>query len=615
VNSLQNRRYIILGLISFLFLSFIARLFYLQLVDEKGKNRADELITNTITLPPSRGEIYDRENRVIAENKLIYDIQVVPEQLENLDSLAFIEMLGDYSAGVLEKIEEVSKKVKWRPYTVVKNISQDDYLRIAEQINQFSGVYGVRRTIRSYPFKSGAHVLGDFSETSPVDLEKDTTGFYKLGDYIGKSGVERAYEDYLRGKKGYQAIYVNNVNRTIGEATSENNLSPVPGTDITTTIDADLQAYGEYLMQNKRGLIIALEPSSGEILCMVSAPSFNPNSLVGKNRADSYDLLAADTLNKPLWNRAVQDYYRPGSIFKMVQALIALEASVIYPSTRISCNRSLIGCHGGHSYDDLENAIKHSCNPYFREVMRRSVLQGKNDTTFQDLRLGLTWWKKRMQDFNLGIGFNSDVPKLKKGFIPDVAMYDRYYPNAKWTYSMISSISIGEGENGVTPFQMANLAAIIANKGWYKTPHIIKRINDGSPIPEEFTKPKTVGVKKEHFDLVQRAMYRVVNESGGTAGRASLNNVGIRVCGKTGTVENKEPIKDHSVFMSFAPQENPKIAIVVYVENAGFGGTWAAPISALMIEKYLHGEATNEWSENRIINANFLKKVGESESD
>ena len=552
----------------------------------------------------------------MAENKLIYDIQIVPEQLHNFDTLKFLNLLGEYAEGVKSKIVEVTnKRAKFKPYTIAKNIAQEDFLTISEQLTDFSGVYGVRRTIRNYPYKSGAHVLGDFSETSRKDLERDTTGFYRLGDYIGKSGVEKAYEKYLRGKKGYQAMYVNYVNKTIGEANLESNLKPEAGIDIETTLDAELQAYGEYLMQNKRGLIIALEPKTGEILCMVSAPSFDPNTLVGKQRAKTYAALQSDKLNKPLWNRAVQDYYRPGSIFKMVQALIALQGDVIEPSTRIRCNRSLIGCHGGHSYDDLENAIKHSCNPYFREVMRRGVLQGKNDTTFTDLKIGLTWWKKRMASFNLGVGFKSDIPGLKRGFIPDVAMYNKWYPGKTWTYSMISSISIGEGENQVTPFQMVNLAAIIANKGYYVTPHVIKKIRDGTPIPVEFREKKPVKVDEEYFELVQRAMYRVVNESGGTAGRANLNRVGIKVCGKTGTVENKDPIKDHSVFMSFAPYEDPSIAIVVYVENAGFGGTWAAPISALMIEKFIKRKVTNEWSEKRIVEANFLKTPEEEQEE
>ncbi len=611
MNSLQNRRYAILGLILFIVLTFAIRLFTLQITNDEWVERATSLTESELIIQPSRGEIYDRKGKILVANTPIYDIRVVPERIKNLDTLRLIELLEIDKEALDKVLDRASERREmFNPHTVAKHVDQADYFKISEELSDFPGFFAVRRTLRNYPDSAAALVLGNFGEIDRKELNADSGSFYQLGDYVGKGGLEKSYEALLRGLKGKQTIYVNNFNKTVGKANSSENHDPISGNDLITTLDADLQAFGEKLMVNKRGSIIAIEPSTGEILTLVSAPTYDPNDLVGRKRGDSFKKLSGDTLN-PLFNRALNGLYRPGSIFKMVQSLIALEAGIITPQTRIRCNRGIIGCHGPHSNDDLENAIKHSCNPYFRQVMRRMVHQDKFDNEFDDLKYGVQWWHERMTKFGLHTKFTSDVPNVKRGTVPDTSFYNRWYPKATWTYSMIYSVSIGEGELLVNPLQMANLATIIANKGWYITPHLLKEVKNGPELPIDFTEKKTVGVSPQHFDVVRNAMERVINEPGGTAGRANLSHLGITVCGKTGTVQNKPPVADHSVFMCFAPKDDPKIAIAVYVENAGYGGTWAAPISALMIEKYLTGEVTNDWAVERILEADFRDIYGQ----
>jgi penicillin-binding protein 2 len=370
------------------------------------------------------------------------------------------------------------------------------------------------------------------------------------------------------------------------------------GDNLILTIDAELQAYGEKLMQNKKGSIVAIEPSTGEILAMVSSPGYDPNLLVGRERSKNYKTLAENDSIGPLFNRAINAQYRPGSIFKLVESLIALNEGIIVPSTRIRCNRSIINCHGAHSNDDLINAIIHSCNPYFREVYRRLIQRGEYPSIYKDSEAGLIKWRDAVMKFGFGKPLNLDIRGEKGGQVPGVSLYNNWYGEGRWAFSTIYSNSIGEGELLVVPLQMANLAAAIANKGYFYTPHLVKSFGENKSIREEYTVKNSTGVKPEYFDLVQDAMERVVSETGGTARRARTE--GITVCGKTGTVQNGD-FPDHSVFIAFAPKENPKIAIAVYVEYAGFGGTWAAPISSLMIEKYLKGEVSDKRKEERIL--------------
>lgn len=598
--NLSNRRYILSGIIVLFGLIFVARLFYLQVASDNWKAKAAVLTEEKIRIYPSRGLIYDRESELLVANRAIYDLMVTPRQTSEFDSLAFCELVGISMNELREKIDKAVRYSRYKASVLKKQIDPSDYARISEQLHKYPGFFGQVRTVRNYQKGIGAHLLGDFAETNPKDLKKDN--YYRQGDYIGKSGIESVYEEQLRGIKGSKYVLVD-VRNNIQESLSEGDYdtTAVSGSDLTITIDAELQAYAEKLMVNKLGSVVAIEPSTGEILALVSSPGYNPNLLVGAQRGKNYKVLSTDSL-KPLYNRALQGQYRPGSIFKMVQSLIALEHDFITPQTRISCNRGIIGCHGAHSYDDLEGAIIHSCNPYFHQVMKRMVEQGEETSRFKDSRLGLASWNKHIKRFGFGTDLRTDLPGMKSGNVPDPSYYDRIYGELAWAYSTIYSISIGEGELLVNPLQMANLAAIIANRGYYYPPHVIRSIgNEGKP--EAFRTPISCGVKEEHFTPVVNAMQKVIEQPGGTARRARIE--GIEVCGKTGTVQN-DPLPDHSVFMSFAPKENPQIAISVYVEYSGFGGTWAAPISALLIEKYLTDSISDPRKEQRILDAVFL---------
>ena len=528
---------------------------------------------------------------------------VIPRQIEDLDTAAFCALLGIADTIFNEKLAKAKKFSRYKASIFEKQIPADQWAEISEKIYQFPGFYGEKRTLRKYPKSVAANVLGYISEVNPSDLGKDP--YYQSGDYIGKLGLEKEYEKNLRGIRGLKVQMVDVHNRVKGSfANGKYDTLPISGENLISTLDRELQAYGEKLMQNKRGSIVAIEPSTGEILSLVTAPSYDPNLLVGRPRTENYKMLQAnDTLN-PLFNRAINAQYRPGSIFKIVQSLVALDEGVITPQTRFHCNRGIIGCHGSHSYDDLVGAIQHSCNPYFWNVYKKMIQRGKYDYIFKDAPYGLDIWQNRVKKFGFGVQLQTDLPNIKKGLVPGVEYYNRWYGEGRWAFSTIYSNSIGEGEMLVVPIQMANLAAIIANKGYFYTPHLIKSIGTDSVKREEFTVKKETDVDAKYFDPIIEAMYKVVNEDGGTARRARMDS--IEVCGKTGTVEN-DKWPDHSVFMAFAPRENPKIAIAVYVEYSDFGGTWAAPIASLMIEKYLTGEIKRATKEKRITDAVFLK--------
>ena len=433
-------------------------------------------------------------------------------------------------------------------------------------------------------------------------MKKDK--YYKNGDYIGISGLEKEYEKELRGKRGRKVLLVDVHNREKGSYKDGTYDSlAVEGKALYCSIDRELQAYGEKLMQNKRGSIVAIEPKTGEILALVTSPYYDPNLLVGRYRSKNFENLVANDSLDPLFNRAINAQYRPGSIFKLVESLIGLEKDVIKPSTRIPCNRAIINCHGSHTNDDLEEAIQHSCNPYFHQVYKRLIQQGKSPNIFKDSEIGLREWHEMVTKFGFGKKLNSDIPNMLGGLVPDVNFYNKWYGEGRWAFSTIYSNSIGEGELGVVPIQMANLAATIANKGFYYTPHLVKAIGNEGVVRDEFITKNETGIDSTPFIPVINAMSAVVNQPGGTARRARMDSV--EVCGKTGTVQNKDR-PDHSVFICFAPREDPKIALAVYVEYSDFGGVWAAPISSLMIEKYLYGEIKRKEKEQRVLDASFL---------
>jgi penicillin-binding protein 2 len=417
---------------------------------------------------------------------------------------------------------------------------------------------------------------------------------------MGRAGIERFYEKDLRGQKGIRYIVTSALNNDV-ESYMDGKYDTIAkqGPNMNLGIDIELQAYGEKLLKGKRGCVVAIEPATGEILALISAPSFDPNLLVGKrNISRNYPSLARDP-QKPLYPRPLAAQYPPGSIFKLLQSLIALQEGVITPESGFPCNKSMVGCHNHPSAGNLADAIKFSCNPYYYAVTKRIIQQGKDRNNFADAEIGLNIWAKYMKSFGLGYKYETDITGLTSGSIPDSKYYDKWYGHHRWAFSTIRSISIGQGEIQLTPLQMANVGAMIANKGWFYTPHFVKSVGKNGPL-EQFKKRHVTMVDPKHFDFVHEGMRRVVYVDGGTGKEARLKD--ITVCGKTGTVENK-PKKDHAVFLAFAPMNNPKISIVVFIENAGFGGTWAAPIAGLMIEKYLKGFITDTVKEKRMLDA------------
>lgn len=598
----EDRKFVVLGIFFLVGVIFLGRLFYIQVIDETYKLSAKNQALRYVTQYPVRGLIYDRNGELLVYNEAAYDLMVTPKLVKQIDTLAFCNLLSISDTTFREKMKSASEYSRYKASTFEKQIPANQWAEISEQLYQFPGFYGEKRTLRKYPKSIAGHVLGYISEANPSDLKRDE--YYQKGDYVGKRGLEKEYENDLRGIRGKKVFLVDVHNRIKGSySNGKYDEAPTNGKNLTSTIDRDLQAYGEKLMQNKRGSIVAIEPSSGEILALVSAPSYDPNLLVGRPRSENYKMLQAnDTLN-PLYNRAINATYRPGSIFKLVQSLIALDEGLILPSTRFRCNRGIIGCHGAHTNDDLVGAIQHSCNPYFWNVFKKMVQRGQHKSIFKDAEYGLNLWEERVKLFGLGVKLQTDLPNIKSGNVPNVAFYNRWYGAHRWAFSTIYSVSIGEGEMLVIPLQMANLASIFANRGYYYTPHLIKSIGSDSVKRKEFLVKHDTKVDSKYFDPVIEAMSKVVNEQGGTARRARMDSV--EVCGKTGTVQN-DPWPDHSVFIAFAPRENPKIAIAAYVEYSDFGGTWAAPITSLMMEKYLTDSIARPEKEQRILDAVFL---------
>lgn len=581
---------------------FLTKLFAIQVLDNKYALAARGNIIHEVVEYPYRGLIYDRNGRLLVYNTPQYNLTVTPTEVSGLDTTRFLEVFGLSKEGFITKMEEAKDFSYVQPSIFIKQLSNEDLAKVQDYLVDFPGFDIQARTTRAYTQPVLANALGYVSEITKRGLEKDTVNYYRQGDYVGQSGIEAYYEEYLRGRRG-KKFKVKNV-RGIEKGDFEDgkyDTLAIPGQNLTATIDLDLQVYGESLMEGKSGSIVAIEPKSGEILSFVSGPSYDPGRLTGKNFSQNFAEISADTM-KPLFNRPLMAQYRPGSIFKIMQAMVALEEGVITPATRIPCNRSIIGCHGPHSYENLVGAITHSCNPYFMNVMRRVVNQEVSSDTYEDTRIGLATWREHIKSFGLGGRLGIDLPNEKPGMVPSVAYYDRAYGGRPWKYSNIYSISIGEGENLVVPIQMANFAAILANRGYYYTPHLVKSIGgSGKPLPQYEEKHYT-SVDPEYFDIAVEAMANVVKTGTGQY-RAKLK--GIEVCGKTGTVQN-DPLPDHSVFIAFAPRENPQIAVSVYVEDAGQGARAAASIASLMIEKYLLGETQRPYIEEYVKRGEFL---------
>ena len=603
----DDRKYVIALIFVLIPLIFVVKLFYMQVVDDKWKDRAAQISENRILTYPSRGIVYDRNNVKIISNEIYYDIHVIPKMAKDIDSVALVNLLGITMADYTTKMNIARAFSMRKPSEIVRQIPPNEFALIAPELYKYPGFFEVARTLRVYPKKIAAHALGYMNEANLDDIKKD--GYYQPGDYIGRTGIEKMYEKQLRGKRGVKYYLQDAMGVSTGKyEDGKYDTLAIQGKNITLTIDAELQAYGEKLMQNKLGSIVAIEPSTGEILAMISAPTYDPNLLVGRHLGNNYGKLQEDTL-LPLQNRSMNSAYMPGSIFKTVMALIALQEGVVTENASFPCNKELAGCHDHPMAQNISDGVKFSCNPYFIQLTRRIIQQRKDRSIFKDAAIGIDLWAKYVRSFGIGIDLKIDYPTNVHGNVPDAAYYNEHL-KFRWAFSTVQSIAIGQGEVLITPLQMANLAAAIANRGYFVAPHFIKKI-DGEKIPEIYTKKQKTMVDAAYFEPVIDGMWRVVREPGGTAQRARVDS--LHVCGKTGTVENFKKISgrvyqltDHSNFMAFAPRNNPQIAISVFIENAGFGGTWAAPIASLLIEKYINGEVLDTAKENYILNANLI---------
>lgn len=598
-NPYSDRKWILAGILLFVAFIYILRLFYLQIIDTGLKLSANNNVLRYITIYPARGLIYDRFGKLMVENQAVYDLMIIPKQIGKFDTLDLINTLEVSKEELISGLQKATAYSRYKPSILIKQISSIRYATLQEKLYKYPGFFTQARTLRIYPRKTAAHLLGYIGEVDEDLTKKDP--YYKSGDYIGISGLEQSYEKELRGIKGVSIYMVDVHNRIKGSfQNGKYDTTAIVGRSLTTTIDLDLQEYGEKLMQNKFGSIVALEPSTGEILCMVSSPSYDPNLLVGRERSKNFPVLNKD-ISKPLLNRALQAKYPPGSIFKIIQALVGLHLGVIKESTGFPCDKGLVNCHNHPGCGSIEQAIQHSCNPYFYRVFQRIIQQGKSRSIFKDSQIGLKIWYEIVSTFGLGKPFDTDIRYMKGGRLPTVKFYDKWYGAGRWAFQTIYSLSIGQGEVEIVPIQMANFVAIVANKGFYYTPHLVKEIGDKKIKNPRFTEKKMTPISQDYYTLIINGMADVVKA--GTARLAQVKNV--EVCGKTGTAQNPRG-EDHSVFIAFAPKENPKIAIAVYVENAGFGGVWAAPIASLMIEKYLTRKILDPAKEQRILDFNNL---------
>ncbi len=595
----NTRKFIIAGIFIITGLVFLGKLFAIQVLDDSYIRESTRNSVRHIVEYPYRGLIYDRNGELIVYNKPEYDLIVTPIDVKNLDTATFCQV---FNISKEDFVKKMSKAIPYLPSPFIKQVSHEEFAKAQDHLVNFSGFHIEARTVRAYQDTIMANALGYISEITKRSLEKDSADYYKQGDYIGQSGLESYYEEYLRGKRGVRFV-IRNAKGIIKGKYQEGRYDTlsIPGNKLISTVDIKLQAYGERLMTNKSGSIVAIEPATGEILSIVSGPSYNPSLLSGRNYGRNFQKISTDSL-KPLFNRPLMAQYRPGSIFKIMQALVALQEGVIDTDTYIPCNQSLIGCHNHGAGETLKGAITHSCNPYFRNVLKRIVNRKVSRDPFEDTRIGLGKWSEHIRSFGLGAPLGIDLPNEKSGLVPYPEYYDRAYRNRPWKFSNIYSIAIGEGENLVVPLQMANFAAIVANRGYYFTPHLIKSIGEnGGPLPR-FMEKKYTSVDPKHFDVAVEAMAEVIRSGTGQY-RAKLKD--IEVCGKTGTVQN-DPLPDHSVFIAFAPKDNPKIAVSVYVEDAGQGARAAASIASLMIEQYLIGHTERQHIEDYVMRGAFL---------
>jgi penicillin-binding protein 2 len=596
----DSRKYIFQAIVIIIGFVFLSKLFAIQVVSSEYRDAATSNIVMEVIEYPYRGLVLDRNGEQIVVNDPEFDLYVVPKNVKVKDTATFCSLFNINQEEFIDKIKTPRKYSYVKPSLFVKQIHLSEYGRIQDFLVDYPGFEIRARTTRTYPQGILANSLGYIAEISKSELEEDEENYYHQGDYIGKSGIEAYYEEELRGRRGikFKLKNVNGIEKGDFKDGEFDTLA-VPGLPLTSTIDLDLQMYAEKLLAGKVGSLVAIEPSTGEILAIVSTPFYDPNLLSGREFGNNFSALQSDTL-VPLFNRPIMAMYPPGSIFKTVQALIALEQGVVDPNELIYIDNTLIGDHAPPGLYDLHEAIKYSSNNYFFKMFRKIINHKDDPNTYIDSRIGLERWQKMVMGLGLGAPLGIDIPNEKGGQIPGGDYYNRMYGENRWKFSTIASLSIGQGEMLLSPLQMANIAAIMANRGYYYTPHVVKSIGDtGQPL-EEFQVRNDAGISPEHYEIVINAMEDALK---GTAWRAVIPDVTI--CGKTGTAENPHG-EDHSVFMAFAPKENPQIAISVYVENSGWGGRAAASTASLVIERYLKGEVSRTWLEEFVLKGDFL---------
>ncbi len=594
-----NRRHLISAMAVVAALVLLGRLFHIQVVDDSYSRFAERNVVRYVTRYPARGMIYDRNGELMVYNQPAYDLMVIPAQTTEMDTAGLCDMLGITRESFISRMEAASSYSRLVPSLFVRQLSSETYAMLQETLFRFPGFFVQSRSLRDYSLPVAAHLVGYIGEVDRRTIEADE--YYRPGDYYGISGIERSYEEALRGTKGVSVYMVDVHGRRSGSfRDGAIDSDPVPGKDIVTTIDLELQAYGELLMQNKRGSIVAIEPATGEILAMVTAPSYDPSLLVGRARSENFRSLQSDTLN-PLFNRAIMAAYPPGSAFKPFVGLIAMHEGVITPDMRFECapGYRFVGCHSHHLPQDLPGAIMSSCNAYFCQIFRRII----ENSSFGSVSEAYSGWNQRLHSMGFGSRLTADLMNELPGFIPEPAYYDRFYGEGGWRALTIISLGIGQGEIMTTPLQLANGMASIANRGYYYRPHLVRAI-DGEQPGELIAARVETGIDSLDYTHVIEGLSRVVHGGeGATARHIALPE--IEICGKTGTVQNPHG-ENHSVFVAFAPRENPQIAIAVVIENAGFGSTYAAPAASLMIERYLTGTVTNRWREEHILNFSTL---------
>lgn len=596
----RNRYYIIIAVLGILALVYIAVLFNIQILNKGYKTKANQNALRYKTIHPARGLVYDRNDSLLVYNEAAYDLMVVPAELRTFDTVSLCKVLDLTKEQVIKKIEKATKYSKILPSLFEQQISKEDYGFIQEKMYAFPGFYVQNRTLRKYPYPIAAHILGYVSEVNEADMEKDS--YYKMGDYIGKSGIEKAYESVLRGQKGQSVVLVDVHNREMGSYDNgAEDVQAIQGTSIWCTLDMELQRYGEELMQNKRGSVVAIEPKTGEILCIISSPSYDPNLLVGTARPRNYVMLQEDP-KKPLFNRALQASYPPGSTFKLANGLIALQEHIVTPTSVYSCSGGgyHIGNHVVHCHNcgglNIYSAIQRSCNSYFCRAYYNIL---SNRKKYKNIDEAYTAWLDYMHSMGFAQKYETDLPYELQGSIPTAAYFDKKYNNS-WNGNTVVSMGIGQGEAAVTPLQMANMLAVIANQGYYIRPHIVRAIGHRDSLNTQYSNKIYSKIDPQHFVTVLQGMKMVV--TAGTGRGAQIP--GIEVAGKTGTAQNPHGA-DHSVFALIAPANDPKIVIFCLVENGGFGASVACPIASLLAEFYLNRKVERTDLEKRMKELSF----------